>query len=50
MSWRVEPSSARSARISPITGQNLKPWPENPAATTTLGASGMPVDDEVLVG
>src|SRR3712207_2360776 len=33
--WRVSPSTARSARTSPITLQNLYPCPENPAATTT---------------
>ena len=31
----VSPRSARSARISPITEQNLNPWPEKPPATTT---------------
>lgn len=33
----VEPSQLRSARISPITGANLKPWPENPVAMLTCG-------------
>src|SRR4051794_35121974 len=37
---RVAPSSARSARTSPTALQNLKPWPEKPAATTTCGESG----------
>ena len=32
ISWLVAPSSARSARISPTTGANLKPWPEKPQA------------------
>jgi hypothetical protein len=27
------PVSARSATISPTTGTNSKPWPENPAVT-----------------
>ena len=40
---------ARSARISPTTGANLKPWPENPAATVTVGVARVPGDDEVLV-
>src|SRR5439155_7585432 len=31
--WRVSPSSTRSARISPITVENLKPWPEHADAT-----------------
>ena len=26
--------------ISPTTLQNLKPWPENPAATKTFGEPG----------
>jgi hypothetical protein len=30
--WLVEPLKARSARISPITGANLKPWPEQAEA------------------
>jgi hypothetical protein len=33
--WPVSPASARSARISPITGANLKPCPENPQAIET---------------
>ncbi len=32
----VRPSRARSARISPTTGTNLKPCPEKPQATTTF--------------
>ena len=40
MSCRVAPSVARSARISPITGANLKPWPEQGEATMTFGAPG----------
>jgi len=34
------PFSARSAAISPITLQNLNPWPEPPKASTTLGRLG----------
>ena len=37
---RVDPSSARSARISPTTGTNLKPCPENPHAIATFSCSG----------
>ena len=37
---RVVPVVARSARISPITGANLKPWPEHGEAATILGAPG----------
>jgi len=33
----VDPSLLRSARTSPITGANLKPWPENPVAMLTCG-------------
>ena len=40
ISWLVDPSLARSARISPTTGANLKPWPEQTEAITTFGASG----------
>ena len=36
----VAPSSARSARISPITGANLKPWPEQAEAYETPGTAG----------
>ena len=36
----VVPFSARSARISPTTGANLNPWPENPHATLTCGNRG----------
>ena len=43
------PPMARSARISPITGANLKPWPEQGEATIICGASGQPVDDEIAV-
>ena len=50
MSCCVVPSSARSARISPTTEQNLKPWPEKPAATTAVGGVRVAVDEEVLVG
>ena len=32
---------ARSARTSPITGANLKPWPEQGEAMTMFGAPGM---------
>ena len=49
MSWRVSPSSARSARISPTTEQNLKPWPEKPAPTTASSRLRVAVDQEVLV-
>src|SRR5439155_1638411 len=38
--WRVSPVSTRSARISPITLENLKPWPEHADATTTFEWSG----------
>src|SRR6267143_3953656 len=37
--WRVSPSITRSVRISPITLENLKPWPEHADATTTCGSS-----------
>src|SRR5436305_2182738 len=40
MSCRVSAVSASSAMISPTTEQNLKPWPEKPAATTACGQSG----------
>jgi len=40
MSWDVVPMVARSARISPITGANLKPWPEQGEATMILEAPG----------
>src|SRR6201999_2514969 len=40
MGWPVVPSMARSARISPTMGTNLKPWPENPHATVTFSESG----------
>ncbi|OCI30637.1 hypothetical protein OERS_26170 [Oerskovia enterophila] len=33
--WAAGSSRASSARTRPIDGANLKPWPENPAATTT---------------
>ena len=35
------PVSARSARISPTTGTNLKPCPEKPQATVTRSCRGM---------
>src|SRR4028118_243153 len=38
--WRVPPSMARSARISPITLQNLYPCPGKPAATAPRGGAG----------
>jgi hypothetical protein len=38
--WRVAPPVASSAMISPTTLQNLKPWPENPAAIKTRSDSG----------
>src|SRR5258708_23372528 len=37
MSWAVRPVTARSARISPITGANLKPCPEHGDATMIWG-------------
>src|SRR5262249_42570916 len=40
MSCAVDPLVARSARISPIAGANLKPWPEQGDATITCGALG----------
>src|SRR5262245_11692818 len=40
MSCAVVPVVARSARISPITGANLKPWPEQGEAALVLGAPG----------
>src|SRR5258707_4425813 len=40
MSWVVAPIVARSARILPITGANLNPWPEQSEATMMLGAPG----------
>src|SRR5215470_9687801 len=40
MSWSVRPVTARSARISPITGANLKPCPEHGAATMIRGDWG----------
>src|SRR5690349_10302253 len=40
MSWAVAPPVTRSARISPTTEQNLKPWPEKPAATIARSDSG----------
>ncbi len=40
MLWRVAPRVTRSAMTSPITLQNLKPCPENPAAIATRGVSG----------
>ena len=49
MSWRVDPSIARSARISPITEQNLKPWPEKPRGDHDAVGLRVLVDDEVLV-
>jgi hypothetical protein len=36
----VFPSNTKSAKASAITGANLKPWPENPAAKTTFLNSG----------
>ena len=36
----VSPLVARSARTSPTEGANLKPWPENPAASHTFSCSG----------
>ena len=36
MRWRDSPSSARSAAISPMTGANLNPWPENPPQRITF--------------
>lgn len=35
MSWRVLPVKARSASTSPMTLQNLYPWPEQAEQTTT---------------
>ena len=40
MSCAVVPPVARSARISPITGANLKPWPEQGEATMMFTAPG----------
>lgn len=40
MSWSVRSKTARSARISPITGANLKPCPEHGDATMTWGHPG----------
>jgi hypothetical protein len=37
ISWAVAPVVARSARISPIIGANLKPWPEQGDATIICG-------------
>jgi hypothetical protein len=39
MSRPVVPLTVSSARSSPTTLQNLKPWPEKPAATATWGHS-----------
>ena len=36
----VAPSMTRSARISPISGANLKPWPEQADENATPGAAG----------
>ncbi len=36
----VAPSVTRSARMSPINGANLKPWPEQAEANATPGAAG----------
>jgi len=36
----VRPWSAKSARISPTTEANLKPWPEKPVAKQTRSCSG----------
>ena len=38
--WRVVRSLAKSARISPITLPNLKPWPEQGEAIITCSCCG----------
>src|ERR1700678_344962 len=40
ISWAVAPIMARSARISPMIGANLKPWPEHGDATMIWGCDG----------
>ena len=40
ISCTVAPVVARSARMSPMAGANLKPWPEQGEATTICGAPG----------
>jgi len=39
-SWRLRPSRDSSAASSPMTGANLKPWPEQAETTITAGWSG----------
>lgn len=49
MGWEEVPSSARSAAMSPKAGDSLKPWPENPASSTTLSAPGSgPISGRLL--
>ena len=50
MSNRVAPRVTRSARTSPMTLANLKPWPENPQATNTRSVRRVLREDKVLVG
>ena len=49
MSWRVVPVVARSARISPIAGANLKPCPEHGEATMMFAWPGSAIDQKVAV-
>ena len=47
--WAVRPLSARSARISPTTEANLKPWPGEAGREHHLRMLRVDVDQEVTI-